>query len=63
MLPVELEMAALEEDSPVRGLEWSEVTTGQVQMQLSMEREAGKMNTMCLERGVLQALGEASSLS
>ena len=31
MLPVELEMAAPEEDSPIRGLGWSDVTTGQVQ--------------------------------
>ena len=37
-------MAAPEEDRPIRGLRWSDVSMCQVQMQLSMEREAGKMD-------------------
>ena len=44
MLPVELEMADPEEERPIRGLRWSDVGIREVQMQLSMVREAGKMD-------------------
>ena len=44
MLPVELKMAAPEEERSIRGLRWSDVGMHQVQMQLSMRREAGKMD-------------------